>query len=130
MRCCKPPLTFTAKSTFTQAIFSCFRIRLVWVDPKRRRRSAFEHDQPCERAEGEWGLALVKAIQKIVRQGNSAMVTIPRQLMFAAGLLPGALVVWELLEDRTLTLHEWRDNTVQQNRTPRIVSNGPDKVPA
>lgn len=70
----------------------------------------------------------MKAIQKIVRQGNSAMVTIPRQMMFAAGLLPGALIVWELLEDRTLHLHEWRDNTYQQNTTPRIISGAPEKV--
>lgn len=87
----------------------------------------FERDLRCELSEREWGLARVKAIQKIVRQGNSAMVTIPRQLMFAAGLLPGALVVWELLEDRTLTLHEWRDNTVQQNTTPGIISGLPSR---
>jgi antitoxin component of MazEF toxin-antitoxin module len=62
----------------------------------------------------------MKAVQKIVRQGNSAMVSIPRPLMFATDMLPGELVIWTLLEDKTLHLRPWRDHEFAQNRTPGI----------
>lgn len=70
----------------------------------------------------------MKAIQKIVRQGNSAMVSIPRPIMFATNLLPGELVIWTVLEDRTLHLRPWRDHEFAQNTVPRVLPETPEKV--
>lgn len=53
------------------------------------------------------------------------MVSIPRPLMFAANLAPGTLVIWELLEDGSLRLREWRDTVMAQTVTPGIFGESP-----
>jgi antitoxin component of MazEF toxin-antitoxin module len=44
----------------------------------------------------------MRALQKLVRNGNSTQVSIPRPILIHLGWLPGHLVVVEVLEDETL----------------------------
>jgi antitoxin component of MazEF toxin-antitoxin module len=46
----------------------------------------------------------MRALQKIVRNGNSTHVAIPRPLLIHLGWLPGESLIVELLEDDTLRL--------------------------
>jgi len=63
----------------------------------------------------------VIAIQKIVLQGNSAMVTIPRAMMNFLGWRPGQPVTLRLQENGTIVVRLWRDNELQQVGTPGLV---------
>lgn len=44
----------------------------------------------------------MRALQKLVRNGNATQVTIPRPLLIAVGWLPGQQVILELLEDNSI----------------------------
>lgn len=46
----------------------------------------------------------MRALQKLVRNGNATRVAIPRQLLIHLGWLPGEMLTVELLEDRTIRL--------------------------
>lgn len=46
----------------------------------------------------------MRALQKLVRNGNSTQFTIPRALLIELGWLPGESVIVELLEDGALRL--------------------------
>lgn len=46
----------------------------------------------------------MKALQKLVRNGNSTHVAIPRQVLIFLGWLPGEPVVLEVLEDKSIRL--------------------------
>jgi antitoxin component of MazEF toxin-antitoxin module len=69
----------------------------------------------------------VIAFQKIILQGNSAMITIPRAAMHFLKWRPGQMVRLTLGEDRTVLVERYRVDEVQQRRGPGIVA--PDAVP-
>lgn len=68
------------------------------------------------------------AIQKIILQGNSAMVTLPRWLMHALKWRPGQPLILTLNEDNTVTLRLWRDLEMQQRRSPGLIVVDPEPV--
>src|SRR5262249_42430056 len=51
-----------------------------------------------------WGRAIVKALQSLVRNGNSTQVTIPRAMLMAADLITGQRVMLLLNEDKSITI--------------------------
>lgn len=71
---------------------------------------------------------MLRAIQKIVKQGNSAMVTIPRQLLFAMGLLPGEFVELAQLEDNSVRIRPWRTDENITRQSPGVIPTPPSEV--
>ncbi len=63
----------------------------------------------------------MKGIQKLVRNGNSTGVTIPRPVLWHLGWLPGQLVVMTVLEGGELHIRKWRDT----DRDPEVSSRLP-----
>lgn len=51
----------------------------------------------------------MRLIQKLVRNGNSTQVTIPRPVQMHLGWLPGEAVVLTVLEDRSLRIQRLDD---------------------
>lgn len=49
----------------------------------------------------------MRSHQKLVRNGNSTQVTIPRPILTHLGWLPGEMIVVELLEDRSLRVFRY-----------------------
>ena len=64
---------------------------------------------------------MYRAIQKLVRNGNSTQVTIPADLLRHLGWLPAELVVIELLEDESLRVRRPDAREFAPKRTPRLV---------
>jgi hypothetical protein len=60
----------------------------------------------------------MRAVQKLVKNGNSTQVTILRQMLVALGWLPGEVVVVELQENSTLKIYKPRleEQAVKQMR--------------
>lgn len=56
-----------------------------------------------------WGPLSVRALQKLVRNGSSTQVTLPRPLLIELGWLPGEAVIVEMLEDRTVHVRRPRE---------------------
>lgn len=46
----------------------------------------------------------MRTLQKLVRNGNSTQISIPRQILTHLGWLTGTYIVLELLEDDTIRL--------------------------
>jgi len=67
----------------------------------------------------------VKAVQKIVRNGNSAQITIPRALLFELGLRPGDLI--EVFHDGSgiATLRAWANREYVNKRSPGVMPDAP-----
>ena len=63
----------------------------------------------------------MRAIQKLVRNGNATAVTIPRPLMIMLGWLPGEVIVIELLEDSTLRIRRPVERDYAPLGAPRLV---------
>ena len=64
----------------------------------------------------------MRAVQKLVRNGNSTQVTILRPMLVWLGWLPGESVVVEVLEDKTLLVRklELRELAPRQMRPTLI----------
>ena len=58
---------------------------------------------------------------KLRRDGTSTIVTIPRQFMRYCDLLPTQVMVWEVLEDKTLRLRPIDDRSLSPRRLPKLV---------
>lgn len=67
----------------------------------------------------------MKAVQKIVRNGNSAQITIPRQLLFELGLRPGDLI--ELSSDGSglVSFRAWANREYANTRSPGVMPDVP-----
>jgi len=63
----------------------------------------------------------MRALQKLVRNGNATQITIPRQMLIALGWLPGDAVIVELLEDNTLRARPPVERDVAPVRKPRLI---------
>jgi hypothetical protein len=64
----------------------------------------------------------MRAVQKLVRNGNSTQVTILREMLIHLGWLPGEVVVVELQANHTLKIYKPRleEQAVKQMR-PSII---------
>jgi len=72
----------------------------------------------------------MRALQKLVKNGNSTAVSIPRPLLVHMGWLPGESIIIELLEDNTLRLRRPVERDFAPKGAPRLWHDAPEKVPA
>lgn len=63
----------------------------------------------------------MRAFQKLVKNGNSTAVSIPRTLLVHLGWLPGESVIIELLEDNTLRLRRPTERDFAPQGAPRLI---------
>ena len=70
----------------------------------------------------------MRALQKLVRNGNATQVTIPRPILIALGWLPGQNVILELLEDNSLRLRAPVTEDFAPLGTPKLLFDGPTSV--
>jgi hypothetical protein len=71
---------------------------------------------------------MMRAEQRLTRNGHSTGVNIPRQILIYLGWLPGEKIVVELLEDRSLRLRRRDASDYVPLRAPRIVYDDPATV--
>lgn len=69
----------------------------------------------------------MKAIQKICKQGNSAMVTLPRPLLYALSLRPGEMVEWTWDDTGVCTLRPWANRENGAARGPGVIPDDPPR---
>ena len=70
----------------------------------------------------------MRAMQKLVRNGNSTQITIPRAVLIHLGWLPGQPVILELLEDNSLHIRLPVLADIAPIGRPRLVFGEPEKV--
>jgi antitoxin component of MazEF toxin-antitoxin module len=70
----------------------------------------------------------VRAIQKLVRNGNATAVSIPRQILIYLGWIPGQPIVIEVLEDKSLRLRPPCERDFAPLGAPRVVYDEPAAV--
>ena len=61
------------------------------------------------------------AVQKLMRNGTSTVVTIPRPVLMHCDLMAGQVVVWEVLEDKTLRLRPCTDAALSPRKPPKMI---------
>lgn len=66
-------------------------------------------------------LQKLKAVQRIVKNGTSCQVTIPRPILFALEWKPGDFVELNLTEDGTLFIREFRNREYVGIKSPGLV---------
>lgn len=72
----------------------------------------------------------MRALQKLVRNGSSTQMTIPRPLLIHLGWMPGEPMVIELLEDNSLRIRRPVAQDFAPLRMPRITLPDPSEVKA
>lgn len=70
----------------------------------------------------------MRAIQKLVRNGNSTQITIPRTVLIHLGWIPGQPVILEILEDRSIVIRTLREADLAPARMLPTVFAGPAPV--
>jgi len=70
----------------------------------------------------------MRALQKLVRNGNSTAVAIPRPFLITLGWLPGESVVLEILEDRSVRVRRPTERDFAPSHPPRLVYDEPVTV--
>lgn len=63
----------------------------------------------------------MRAIQKLVRNGNATAVAVPRPMLINLGWLPGESIVLELLEDRSIRIRRPCERDFAPMGAPRII---------
>ena len=71
----------------------------------------------------------MKAIQKIVKNGNSAQVTVPRQMLFALDLRLGDFVEIAITPEGELHIRPWRNPENVAHHSPGIIAPAAPAVP-
>lgn len=71
----------------------------------------------------------MKAIQKIVKNGSSAQVTIIRDFLLQMGLRPGDYVEVELDDHKELRIRGWINRDNGRGRGPGIIGAEAPQVP-
>jgi antitoxin component of MazEF toxin-antitoxin module len=71
----------------------------------------------------------MRSLQKLIRNGNSTQVTIPRPVLVTLGWLPGQAVILELLEDGNILLRMPREVDFAPKGKPRLVMDPAPAVP-
>jgi len=67
----------------------------------------------------------MRALQKLVRNGNSTQITIARQILVTLGWLPGESVILELLEDQTLRVRRPQESDFAPTMKPQMIYGSP-----
>jgi len=67
----------------------------------------------------------MKALQKLVRNGNATSVTVPRTILVHLGWLPGQSVVIETTTDAAVIVRRPRESDFGVNVTPQIFEPSP-----
>jgi hypothetical protein len=73
----------------------------------------------------EWEAFHVKALQKIVKNGNSMQVTIPRAILFEQNLRPGDFVVIESVAGQGFTVTPFVNPDNVSFRSPGLIPSTP-----
>lgn len=63
----------------------------------------------------------MRALQKLVKNGNSTAVSIPRPILIHLGWLPGEQVVMEVLEDKSIRVRRPCERDIAPLGAPRLV---------
>lgn len=63
----------------------------------------------------------MRARQKLVRNGNSTAVNIPRQMLIHLGWLPGEEMVVEVLEDNSIRIRRMVERDFAPIAAPRLL---------
>lgn len=63
----------------------------------------------------------MRALQKLVQNGNSTQVTIPRTALLWLGWLPGESVIFEVTEQKTVVIRRPAENEFLPKRTVSVV---------
>jgi antitoxin component of MazEF toxin-antitoxin module len=71
----------------------------------------------------------MRALQKLVKNGNATSVSIPRQMLIALGWLPGQSVIIEILEDMTIRVRRPRLEDVAPVGPPMRLFDAPSPGP-
>lgn len=71
----------------------------------------------------------MRALQKLVRNGNSTGVMIPRPILIYLGWLPGEQIVIEVLEDKSLHVRRPCERDVAPLGPPKLIYDAPAPVP-
>lgn len=64
----------------------------------------------------------MRAVQKLIRNGNATGVTIPRQILVSLGWLPGEQMIIEVLEDHSLRVRRPVERDFAPIAAPRLVT--------
>lgn len=67
----------------------------------------------------------MRAIQKLMRNGTSTVVTIPRPVLIHLGWLPGQMVILEVLEDQSIRVRLPHEVDFTPVKPPRLVFDPP-----
>jgi antitoxin component of MazEF toxin-antitoxin module len=70
----------------------------------------------------------VRCQQKIVRTGNTARITLPRQLLFALGLVPGDYVNIEAAEGKITLFERYDPDSVFSGRPAGVIAEQPAEL--
>ena len=70
----------------------------------------------------------MRALQKLIRHGNSVAVSIPRPMLFHLGWLSGEPVILELLEDHTVRIRRPVERDFAPLGAPRIIHDNPNEA--
>ncbi len=72
----------------------------------------------------------MKALQRIIRHGNSAQVTIPRPILFKLDLMFGDHILLTENGDGTMTLRKWNTRDDITRTSPGMIDpNAPPVLP-
>jgi antitoxin component of MazEF toxin-antitoxin module len=71
----------------------------------------------------------MRALQKLVKNGNAIAVSIPRPLLVHLGWLPGESIIIELLEDDSIRLRRPVERDFAPQGAPRLIHDGVATVP-
>lgn len=72
---------------------------------------------------------MLRAIQKIVKNGNSFQVTIPRPMLFALGLMPGEFVRITQTGDKSFLIEPFRTGEEVSRLSPGVLVEPAPAVP-
>lgn len=67
----------------------------------------------------------MRALQRLVRNGNSTTITIPRVMLVSIGWLPGEYVVLELLDDHSVRVRRPEERDIAPLGKPRMLAEAP-----
>jgi antitoxin component of MazEF toxin-antitoxin module len=67
-----------------------------------RDRAIAQQRQRSERERRDAEVNAMRALQKLVRNGNATAISIPRTMLYYLGWLPGESIILEVMEDKAV----------------------------
>ena len=71
----------------------------------------------------------MRTFQKLVRNGNSTQITLPKAMLVHLGWLPGGMITVELREDGSLVVRHFDPHQLQAAQGRPIVQDLPGMAP-